>query len=129
MHKAEALGEAVRPFEVVEQAPHGVLLDANSLGDSIRHRTDVRREIFNPSGVIQRPAHLVWFGERGAILTDDDGRKAIAVTARSVGQELGECVRLDGPQLAEASVLDAGVGTCTNGTGAPSGAAAIVVGL
>src|SRR5215471_4942172 len=101
----EPLGVAVFPLEVVEQRPHVVAADVDSLLASALERFDVTRDVCQPALVLDHLAPVQVVVERGAVLGDQEGNAA--VVALQTEEELGQRGRDDRP--AHRGVLDVDV--------------------
>src|SRR3954451_22856669 len=91
----EALRVAVRPLEVVEQAPHEVALHRRPVGDRLRDGRGVRLEVRGPLGIVHAPVVDADVAERGAVLGDVDRLRGVVL--RDPDEELMQAVGIDLP--------------------------------
>ncbi len=91
----------VRPLEVVQQRPDRVLADVDPRPHGGADGVDVAREVRDAIGVGDGPVDVLGLGERGAVLTDHQWRKAISVAFAEVQEKLRERRRHDRPLRAE----------------------------
>src|SRR5580765_3609861 len=113
---AEPLRIAMRPLEVVEQAPDEVPLHGRAVGNGAGNGVDVRLDVRGPLGVVHLAVVAADVTERGSVLGDVDRTRRVVL--RDPDQELVEPVRVDLPVHVRVLVLGVALHSRYVGAGA-----------